>query len=158
MESTDTMDRYLNDRGYRPVALSRTAVGHLQTVGSINGQDAWLLIDTGASATIVDRQSAARLELVPTPTPHTATGQGECGLSESAVDSASVDELALGTVRLQEVEAKVLDLSSVNGRLEEAGANRIDGILGADLLEEHGAIIRFAERRLYLRKRPAPSD
>lgn len=154
MESVDTVDRYLDDAGYRAVSLSRTALGHLQTKGSINGQDAVLLIDTGASATIVARESAARLELAPTPTPDTAMGHAECGLSESAVESASVEELTFGTVRLQGIEAKVVDLAPLNGQLEEAGANRIDGILGADLLEEYGAIIGYAERRLYLRERP----
>lgn len=151
MEAIEAVHRFLSDRGYRSVSLSRTAVGHLQTAGKINGRDARLLIDTGASVTVVDRESAERLELTTTSAAGSARGHAECGLSESTVESADLHELTLETVRLHGIEAKVLDLSSVNGQLEKAGANRIDGILGADLLEEHGAIIGYAERTLYLR-------
>jgi clan AA aspartic protease (TIGR02281 family) len=151
IESIDAVHRFLSDRGYCSVSLSRTAVGHLQTLGTINGRNASLLIDTGASATIVDKESAERLELTTAPTSGSARGYAECGLSETAVYSTSLDELALETVRLLGVDAKVLDLSSVNGQLEGAGADRIDGILGADLLEEYGAIIEYAERKLYIR-------
>jgi len=46
----------------------------------------------------------------------------------------------------------VFDLTHVNTALEQQSEDKIDGILGADILEKGKAIIDYKKKRVYLKK------
>ncbi len=107
------------------------------------------LLDTGASASAVDAESARELALV----------RGEPGEVEGTagvirVESATLPALALGAHAVRDLRVTVQDLS---GSLRPPGM-RLDGILGSDFLAGCALELDFAQRTLRLGTNPrAPS-
>ena len=130
------------------VELDRDAVGLLCIAARINGAEAILLIDSGATHIILDRESIKRRGLRAVEAPNDQVA----GLGTFAAPTAGTArvELELGTLSLQDVELMVVDLQEVCRARLDQGACAIDGILGADLLTEHGAAIVFSEPALYI--------
>jgi len=139
---------FLAARGFVAVPLRLNAVGHFELEAEINGQPARLLLDTGASRTVLSTPSAARLGLRTTPSAERAHG---VGAGDHATETAVLDELRLGALRLREVTTWTFDLGHVNRALEARGGGAIDGALGGDLLRPAEAIIDYARATLYLR-------
>jgi clan AA aspartic protease (TIGR02281 family) len=92
---------FLVAQGFAAVPLRVNAVGHFELAAEVNGQPARLLLDTGASHTVLATPSAARLGLRTAPSAERAGG---VGTSDHATETTRIDELRLGAVRLPEVE------------------------------------------------------
>jgi predicted aspartyl protease len=123
----------------------------------IGGTDVTMILDSGASATVVDRASAARVGLTGLEVGDVAAGAG--GRLETHM--ASVDDLTLGAVAVAVERVAVMDLSHVNDQLMAIGEARVDGVVGADILNRHAALIDYGPPGLYLRTdepSPRPAD
>ena len=79
---------FLRARGFTVVPLSINAVGHFELVAHVNGQAARLLLDTGASHTVVATPSAERLGLRTTPAAERAGG---VGTADHPTETAVID-------------------------------------------------------------------
>lgn len=152
---TDTTDAtsldlaaFLRARGYTAVPLTVNAVGHFELVAQVNGQAARLLLDTGASHTVVATPSAARLGLLTSPAGARAGG---VGAADHPTETTTIAALELGALTLRDVEAYAFDLSHVNQALAARGGVLIDGALGGDVLRPAAAVIDYAQATLYLR-------
>lgn len=143
---------FLHARGFAAVPLLVNAVGHFEIAATVNGEPARLLLDTGASHTVLATPSAARLGLRTTPSAERAGG---VGASDHATETALIDDLRLGDVRLRGVAAWTFDLGHVNRALETRGGAPVDGALGGDVLRPAEAIIDYARATLYLKQ---PTD
>ena len=144
---------FLLGRGFTAVPLRVNAVGHFELAAEVNGRSVRLLLDTGASHTVLATPSAARLGLRTTPSAERAGG---VGASDHATETTQLDELRLGAVRLRGVTAWTFDLAHVNTALEARGGTPIDGALGGDVLRPAEAVIDYARATLYLRPPGAP--
>ncbi len=137
---------------YAAVPLRRSPTGHLQLDGAINGVAAALYLDTGAGRTVLDTDGARRrgLEL-------RETGRG-AGLGTAAMTTyaTTIRHLNLQAVEAFDLAVTAIDLSHVNAGLRARGAAPMDGVIGADLLETHEAIIDYKRLHLYLKRTPAP--
>lgn len=143
---------FLTAHGFTAVPLQVNAVGHFECAAHVNGRPARLLLDTGASHTVLATPSAERLGLRTTPSTERAHG---VGASSHATETAVLDELRLGDVRLQGVAVWTFDLAHVNGALAARGGAPVDGALGGDVLRPAQAVIDYARATLYLRARSA---
>lgn len=143
---------YLQSQGYVEVPLKKTAVGQIEVVARVNGEEALLLVDTGASGTVFDTASAERLHLV-------STGMGEAaaglGTASHVTSAATVDSLELGALRVESLVTRLIDMSHVNLVLRQRGARACDGVLGADILIGKSAVIDYQYFKLYLQDAPA---
>lgn len=139
---------FLTAQGYTAFPMQRSAVGHFELAATLDGHDARLLLDTGASMTGLDKGSTDRLGLTQEASSETAGGLGTTTLT---VTQTHISTLELGGGNLPSMTAFVVDLSHVNDALAARGADRIDGILGADLLMRYAAVIDYAGAQLYLR-------
>lgn len=139
---------FLLGLGFVAVPLHVNAVGHFELAAAVNGHDARLVLDTGASHTVFATASAERFGLTMTPSTERAHG---VGASNSASSTITVADLRLGAAQLHNVAARAIDLGHVNRALESRGAAPVDGALGADLLRPAEAIIDYARATLYLR-------
>lgn len=154
MPDGKTLDHLLEGAGYASVPLSRTPVGHLGVDAVVNGTVARFLIDTGASATVVDRDSATRWSLPLDTGSEPAVGCSAAGAQEAVQGEAQgtrLRELCLADLRLPDVRAYVVDLSRINAALDTKGASRVDGVIGADILDQREAVITYATRTLHLK-------
>jgi clan AA aspartic protease (TIGR02281 family) len=142
------LGEYLQGHGYSAVPLSVNAVGHFEIEARVNGKTARLLLDTGASHTIIATPSAVHLGLRTTPSNERAGG---VGAADHPTETTVLAELQLGSLTLRGVAAWTFDLSHVNRALEARGGAPIDGALGGDVLRPAAAIIDYAQTTLYLR-------
>ena len=139
---------FLARHGFVAVPLSINAVGHFEVAVQVNGRPARMLLDTGASHTIFDAPSVARLGLRTAPTDARASG---VGASDHVMETTTVDELRLGTLALRALSAWSFDLGHVNRGLAAHGGPPIDGAVGGDVLRPAEAVIDYARATLYLR-------
>ncbi|WP_080963977.1 aspartyl protease family protein [Chromobacterium subtsugae] len=131
--------------------LPLTSLGGRQLMleGVINGVKGRFIIDTAAGGTFVtDDAHAARFHLVRQPGANQVHGVG--GSVESHF--YLLDSLQLGprfTLRQQKVET--MDLAGVNASLKAKGLEEVDGLLGANVLNQGAAVFDIGQQVLQLK-------
>jgi clan AA aspartic protease (TIGR02281 family) len=145
---SSVINSVLRDQGYVGIPTRRLKSGHYQAMAQVDGQRLSLIIDSGASTSILDNASAVRLGLT---LRRSRTRVSGLGAPAQRALSGRLDDVRLGTLRLDSLPVVVLDLSHVNQSLREEGIELADGVIGADLLAERGAVFDFTSGVLYLR-------
>ena len=145
---SSVINSVLRDQGYVGIPTRRLKSGHYQAMAQVDGQRLSLIIDSGASTSILDNASAVRLGLTLRSSRTRVSGLG--APAQRAL-SGRLDDVRLGGLRLDSLPVVVLDLSHVNQSLRDEGIDLADGVIGADLLAERGAVFDFTSGVLYLR-------
>jgi predicted aspartyl protease len=125
---------------------------HLLIPATINGNEAVLLIDTGASRTVFDKSRIKRF--IPEEEQQFETNeQLSTGLGTNTLPSeiTVLSEIQLGEKIIHEFQTAVLDLSHVNQTYTLLGLPAIDGVIGGDLLKKHKAVINYGSKFLKLK-------
>lgn len=119
---------------------------HLLVPVDINGIRTTLVLDTGASKSILDLQwvqdnveKAIQLEK------ETSVGVGGSQLKSYSIE---VDSLLIGSLSIKNHKTAVLDLSHVKLSYQNLGLPEIIGIIGGDILSEFNAIIDYKKLEL----------
>ena len=89
--------------GRREVVLERNSQGHYVANGLINGQAATFLLDTGATDVAIPEPLADRLRLQ-----RRSGGISQTANGPVAVWLTMLDEVSLGSIRLQRVRASIV--------------------------------------------------
>ena len=127
---------------------------HLLIQVELNGQSAQLLVDTGASRTVFDRERMRTYipdaEFLPAEKPST-------GLGTDSMEGhlTRLDSFRIGSLELRDLEIVLLDLAHVNQSYGSIGLTAIDGVLGSDLMSGHEAVIDYGKKEIRLRKNQA---
>ena len=145
---TEPLSAFLVARGYAPIPLARNVVGHFEVEARVNGQPLRLLLDTGASRTVLDVNAAVQLGLNLEASEQQAGG---VGTATQAVQLATAASFDLGSLSLGSRPLAIIDLSHVSQALSGHGGNAIDGAIGGDILRDHDGIIEYTAATLYLR-------
>ncbi|PKP48541.1 MAG: clan AA aspartic protease [Bacteroidetes bacterium HGW-Bacteroidetes-12] len=120
---------------------------HLQLKVRINGSEANLILDTGASRSVFDE---TRITLF-TKNNHVEDNERlSTGLGTNTMTSKNVilEKLELNELIIENYEATILDLTHVNESYEKLELELIDGVLGSDILVEYNAIIDYGKKEL----------
>ncbi len=149
MENNVSINEFLEANGYTGVQLRPTPLGHLELDATVDGNPARMIVDTGAGVTVIDKASAQRWAVAGESCGDTAVAG--CVGDIGGIDNATVGTLELAGLKLTDVDVKLMDLSQINAGLEKGKAQRIDGIIGSDLMISREAIIEYATHRLHLR-------
>ena len=112
--------------------------GAIYVPAVINGDSAWLMLDTGLSRTGLDRDWARTVGIVPGPTPAPPVA--------AAASTAVVDTIRLGELTL--VHHPVV-LYPLNGLSEASGRVQV-GLVGHDVLQHYTVVIDYQQRRVQL--------
>jgi hypothetical protein len=80
----------LQTAGFRRVALSRTAAGHFELAGTLNGHSVRVLVDTGAARTVASLQRVRELGLSAHPLARCGAGAGGSALQVFQVEGAEL--------------------------------------------------------------------
>lgn len=145
---SSVINRALRDQGYVGIPTRRLKSGHYQAMAQVDGQRLSLIIDSGASTSILDNASAVRLGLS---LRRSRTRVSGLGAPAQRALSGRLDDVRLGALRLDSLPVVVLDLSHVNQSLRDEGIELADGVIGADFLSEREAVFDFTSGVLYLR-------
>lgn len=129
------------DSERRWVPFTLTPANHIRFEMRIAGTPATAILDTGVSRSIIGTALASRAKLA-------ATDAGEAiALGGSVpVQAARVPQLTLGGLTASDQHLAVADLS----RLPTGDGERVDALIGADLLLANALDIDFAGRRFRL--------
>lgn len=146
--ASSAINSVLREQGYVGIPTRRLRSGHYQAMAQVDGQRLSLIIDSGASTSILDNASAVRLGLS---LRRSRTRVSGLGAPAQRALSATLDDVRLGALRLDSLPVVVLDLSHVNQSLRDEGIDLADGVIGADLLAERRAVFDFTSGVLYLR-------
>lgn len=113
---------------------------HIIIDAIINDIAATLIVDTGASASCIDKNVKDKFDLKIESSENRMTGAGssnlETGLSED-------NNLSIGDLKLNNFSFFITDFSHINDALVRNNCKCIDGIIGADVLIEFGAVINY---------------
>jgi clan AA aspartic protease (TIGR02281 family) len=144
-----TLLEFLNEKGYLSIQMEKNVVGHFEVQSLINKLPARLLVDTGASCTVIARASAARLglDLI-----ESEVKAGGVGAAQHAVADGIIETLQIQSFRTRTFPVSVIDLSHVNQALVAHGGAIIDGAIGGDLMSSQGAVIDYAKATIYLKR------
>lgn len=124
---------------------------HLIVEASINDVLIKLLIDTGASKTVFDSK---RMRVLMSGKRFRKNHALSVGLGTSKMKShyAVLEKFCIGELTLEKFQTVLLDLSIVNKSYNALGLSPIDGVLGGDILNQHGAEINYNKKQLTLLK------
>ena len=150
MDHTTALAELLSQHGFRRHTLVRNQVGHLQLVGLLQNAPVDILLDTGAASTVVDLSYCRAKSISTRDTGRLGGGAGGISLAIHVLDGAT---LSLDDYPLRSDGIYAVDLTHVNQGLVAKGASRVHGVLGADVLTYHRAVIDYATMSLFLHHR-----
>jgi len=123
---------------------------HPLIIAKINGKNCRMVIDTGASRTIFDKERIGKF-----------VGKSELEKSAGFARGAGSAELVahqiplnikIGTLVIKNYMAMAIDLSNINSAYESFNLPPVDAVLGSDILLEHKFVIDFNKEELRLKK------
>jgi hypothetical protein len=145
-DSRPALRSILEREGYTRVQVNRLGSGYLTVAVRFDGMELSLIIDTGAPRTQLDWKRLQRLREISQKPP-------EARKSESIVisGSGSPGSFELAGFRTRELRIGNTDLDELNTRnSQKHGDPPVDGLLGADVLDAHLAVIDYWHFELYL--------
>ena len=114
-------------------------------IGSIEGD---FIIDTGASVTVIDRNTPFSHEAI-ADIPEINSG-GVSGRIEE-VKLVNLPTFQIGDYTIENLHAAVIDLDYVNTLYEKQLRRRISGLLGSDFLVKFKSVIDYENKYLRLK-------
>jgi predicted aspartyl protease len=141
---------FLKAQGYSEIELSQSTAKQFEVEATLNGSSPLLLIlDTGASMTLFDRDKLEGLGLEFTKTDIDFTGIG----GKQRLYSADIKNLEIGSASTGPMTILSADLSDFRKQQKSFGSRPADGLIGADFLSRYSAILEVKHSKLYLRTR-----
>jgi predicted aspartyl protease len=117
---------------------------HLMADITINRKKAKVIIDTGASRTVFDKD---RIKKYVKTRSKKIKDKLSTGLGTSSMEShhLEISSLSIGKITIKKYATVLLDLSHVNNSYAQLGLEQIEGVLGSDILYNYKARIDFAK-------------
>lgn len=137
-----------NYRGFTKVPMSLSSGFNLYVDSRMNGRRAKLLVDTGAFSTLLNQRFVRRMNIPLRKTAFTSAG---VNLKGRGVQIATISQFSIGPLEMQKKEVGVINLEGLirDGLLDATPP--VAGLLGAEILRRHNAIIDFGTKTLYLK-------
>jgi hypothetical protein len=123
---------------------------HLAVSGFVNGNLANILIDTGASQTVFDKN---RIHLFSDQNEFEKAEKLSKGLGTDSMEGFKfrISQFVLGDLVLEDHDLVALDLGHINASYAAMKLSPIDMVLGGDFLHRYKASIRYNSAELWLR-------
>jgi predicted aspartyl protease len=128
---------FLADRGFTAIPMHLDAHHHFYAEASINGHPSRLLIDSGASTTLLAKQTATAAAVSPIPLRAMAGSEGRF----VRISGGRIHQLEIGSFKIPNAEVTIAETAP------EVGA----GLLGEEYLSWNFAVIDVGGGTLYLR-------
>ncbi len=120
---------------------------------NIHGKQANLIVDTGASKTVFNKQSFNKFHPF-TEEDLCLNDQPSAGIQAdfSEYKCTSIENFSFGQLNIPGYKILLLDLQNINYTYSILNLPPVDGILGSDFLEEYKAIIHYKNKTIRLKK------
>ena len=144
------IQKILKKNNYVTIKLKKIATNHLELKATINGIKGRFILDTGASNTCVGLDLVEHFKLTAEVSETKAAGAGAIDME---TQQSKNNILKIGDCKTKKSHLILFDLSHVNCALEQHNAKKVDGIIGADVLQKGKAFIDYNKNILYLKKK-----
>jgi hypothetical protein len=148
-EPPASLGDWLSAHAYLRIPLETTGVGHFQAPGEVSGHPVTILVDTGASSTVIDLEWARERGFALEATDRQGGGAGTGVLDIYRVPGAAI---SIAGVAIAAPEPLAVDLGNVVKALAAKGVKAPQVVLGADVMKPRNAIIDYGTAALYLCK------
>ncbi|MGI9086288.1 MAG: aspartyl protease family protein [Chthoniobacterales bacterium] len=135
-------------RGFIRVPIHVSDGLSLYVDARFNGKRAKLRIDTGAFSTLLHQSFVRTMKI---PLRKTMIVSAPVNLKQRGLQVATISRFFIGSVDMQSKEVGVTDLAGIIGDAVDTTTPDA-GLLGAEILRRHNAIIDFGTRTLYLKR------
>lgn len=122
---------------------------HLFVEVKLNGTPMQLVVDTGASQTVFNKELMDAFSIDYEAREGLSLGVGS---SDLVSYSSKLDLFEIGDLQIENFAVAVMDLSGINEAYKTLGIPPVGGILGSDFFVAHQAIINYSERNMLLSK------
>ena len=124
---------------------------HLLVEVVVFGQSFNLVLDTGASKTVIDKET---LEQFVSTDKILQSEQFSTGLGTSEMPSftLTLPQIKIGKLKIKDFDVAVLDLSTITQAYRALNLPPVIGVLGGDLLHLHRAVIDYNKTELKLHR------
>jgi hypothetical protein len=146
--SMRTLYQLLRSKGYTRVRLQTLPTNHYAVVATLNGIEGRFILDTGASNTCVSAELTAYFHLNAKPSEEKASS---ASANELDTEVAHHNELMIGSWYSKRRSVVLFDMQAVNHALQKLDIEKVDGIIGADVLQSTKAVIDYHNDWLYLK-------
>ncbi|MBB4118227.1 putative aspartyl protease [Mesonia hippocampi] len=143
-----SLRKFLKEKDYQRVKLIETATNHLELKVEINGIEGNFILDTGASSSCIANDMVEHFKLYAEESDIRAAGAGAINMETQL---ANKNTLKIGSWKRKKVSLVLFDLSHINQALTDHDANKVHGIIGADILDKGKAIIDYKSKSLFLK-------
>ena len=110
--------------------------------GRINDEEGYLLVDTGASKTVIDSRHFPNLEKIETEEKAIIFNQG---IKDVIAYQTKVDIIKIESLEIKDYLVRILDLSYFSNFFED---HKIIGVLGLDVLTNYRILIDYERKEL----------
>lgn len=137
----------LRTQNYRAIPLSRNELGQFIVEAKLDGREVLLMVDTGASHTILDKSSALGSGLT-MEGPYQTSPEG--GRPVKDFSKCFIHEFVVQGFSYGAHDICIIDLAAQQQSLQPYQGRKVAGLLGADFLNRRNAIIDYRKATLYL--------
>lgn len=131
-----------------------TASFHPIVQAQVAGSTIYMILDTGASRTVVNRELLEELPRMNQP--HQEAFAAGINAQQLKVEQVQIPTIQIGDYTFTEMVVFATDLQAVSDLYEQMAGIRIDGLLGCDFLENHKAVVDFKKRSILLKTKLLP--
>ncbi len=143
------LKKALKKKKYIRIKLKRMKTNHLELKAKINGVKGRFILDTGASNSCIGLNLAVRFKTLSKESDIKAASAGSIDM-ETYVSEHNT--LKINKWKAKNIKLVLFDMQYVNTALATQDENKVDGIIGSDILEIGKAFIDYKAKYLYLRK------
>jgi Aspartyl protease len=145
ISSCSSLSKVPSSPAYKPHNFELHESGHIVVQAQINEKPVYLVVDTGAGATVIDDKAAAFLGLnVIDENKGGAIGAGGAGIT---ILASPGNRFVFAGTQSNDFKFHVMSLAHVVKALSTAD-RPISGVIGADWLDKHGAVIRYSDHTI----------
>ncbi|WP_196890288.1 retropepsin-like aspartic protease [Aureivirga sp. CE67] len=145
---SNDLEKILTKNDFVKVPLKKGITGHIIVEVYINNIKSKMILDTGASNTVIEIKQKDNFKMQTKKSEIFATGVGG---NELKTFISANNKLKFGDLSFENVQFILMDLDHVNNALKMLGSEEVSGIIGGDILLENNAIIDYKNLTLYIR-------
>lgn len=140
--------KFIEAHGFYRIPLKKLSTGHYLFSAKINGVKGNFILDTGASTSCIGFTEGAHFLLISEDSVIRAAGAGAVNMKTMYSRN---NTFGIKNWKTQDMDFVLFDLSHVNEALAQAEEKAVHGIIGADFLKHHRAVIDYGRNCFYVK-------
>jgi predicted aspartyl protease len=120
--------------------------------GQINGEEVLLILDTGASRTVIDKSITSGMPIIANE--HNEPFAAGINAQKISVEQIELPAITLGDIEFNNLKVFSSDLRPISKLYEELSGIKIHGLLGCDFLVEYKVVVNFKTGMIQLNRNP----